>query len=132
MVLPRISTNVSVFAIEPESNPVRQFLDSLDKFTDLPADTLILPSHGKPFRGLHTRIAQLRDHHAARLQEVLEACAVPQSAADIVPIMFKRQLDAHQLTFAMGEALAHLHALWLAGALRRVHGTDGTIRFQLS
>ena len=131
MVLPRISTNVSVFAIEPESNPVQQFLDSLTKFKDLPADTLTLPSHGKPFRGLHTRITQLRDHHAARLEEVLEACATPQSAADIVPIMFKRQLDAHQLTFAMGEALAHLNKLWLDGLLGR-HKEGKFIRFTQS
>jgi glyoxylase-like metal-dependent hydrolase (beta-lactamase superfamily II) len=60
MVLPRISTNVSVFAIEPEGNPLQLYLDSLGKFADLPDDTLVLPSHGKPFRGLHTRIAQLR------------------------------------------------------------------------
>ncbi|HEX2603904.1 MAG TPA: MBL fold metallo-hydrolase [Oxalicibacterium sp.] len=128
MVLPRISTNVSVFAIEPESNPVQQYLDSLRKFRDLPETMLLLPSHGKPFRGLHTRIAQLFDHHAARLQEVLEACATPQSAADIVPIMFKRQLDSHQLTFAMGEALAHLHKLWIDGHLKRISEADG-IRF---
>ncbi|GGC86213.1 MBL fold metallo-hydrolase [Undibacterium terreum] len=129
MVLPRISTNVSVFAIEPEANPVQQYLDSLKKFAGLPDDVLILPSHGKPFKGLHTRIQQLNDHHAERLAEVMEACAVPQSAVDIVPIMFRRQLDAHQMTFAIGEALAHLHKLWIDGALRRELGADGVIRF---
>lgn len=132
MVLPRISTNVSVFAVEPEGNPLDQYLASLGKFAGLPADTLVLPSHGRPFRGLHTRIAQLREHHAARLAEVIEACRAPQSAADIVPIMFRRKLDAHQLTFALGEALAHLHFLWHDGTLRRTAGTDGVFRFQLA
>jgi glyoxylase-like metal-dependent hydrolase (beta-lactamase superfamily II) len=131
MVLPRISTNVSVFAVEPEGNPLQQYLDSLDKFGTLPDDTLVLPSHGRPFRGLHTRIAQLRAHHAARLAEVLAVCAEPKSAVDIVPIMFRRQLDAHQLSFALGEALAHLHKLWADGMLRRVTGADGITRFQL-
>jgi len=131
MVLPRISTNVSVFAIEPEADPVRQYLDALTKYETLPQDALVLPSHGKPFRGLHTRIGQLRDHHAARLQEVLAACATPQSAADIVPIMFRRALDAHQLTFAMGEALAHLHRLWFDGRLQRMDGADGVVRFHV-
>jgi len=130
MVLPRISTNVSVFAVEPEGNPLQLFLDSLGKFADLPDDVLVLPSHGKPFRGLHTRIAQLHAHHAARLDEVRAACVTPQSAVDIVPIMFRRQLDAHQLSFALGEALAHLHTLWYQGHLRRVTGADGVIRFQ--
>ncbi|HYD96777.1 MAG TPA: MBL fold metallo-hydrolase [Noviherbaspirillum sp.] len=129
MLLPRISTNVSVFAVEPEANPVQLYLDSIAKFRDLPEDTLVLPSHGKPFRGAHTRIRQLQDHHRERLAEVLAACASPQSAADIVPLMFKRALDAHQLTFAMGEALAHLHKLWFDGLLVRDAGSDGIIRF---
>jgi glyoxylase-like metal-dependent hydrolase (beta-lactamase superfamily II) len=131
MVLPRISTNVSVFAIEPEANPVQLYLDSLAKYNALPSDTLVLPSHGKPFYGLHTRITQLNQHHAARLVEVVEACRTPQSAADIVPVMFPRPLDAHQLSFALGEALAHLHKLWFDGILRRTVDTDGIIRFRL-
>lgn len=130
MVLPRISTNVSVFAVEPEGNPLQLYLDSLSKFASLPGDVLVLPAHGKPFRGLHTRIAQLREHHVARLAEVIEACATPQSAVDIVPIMFRRPLDAHQLSFALGEALAHLHKLWRDGELCRIKGNDGVIRFQ--
>jgi glyoxylase-like metal-dependent hydrolase (beta-lactamase superfamily II) len=131
MVLPRISTNVSVFAVEPEGNPLQLYLDSLGKFAGLPDETLVLPSHGKPFRGVHTRIAQLHAHHEARLAEVVAACREPQSAVDIVPVMFRRQLDAHQLSFALGEALAHLHKLWNDGILRRVTGPDGVIRFQL-
>jgi glyoxylase-like metal-dependent hydrolase (beta-lactamase superfamily II) len=132
MVLPRISTNVSVFAIEPEGNPLQLYLDSLTKFEALPADTLVLPSHGRPFRGLHTRIAQLRAHHVARLAEVVDACATPCSAMDIVPIMFLRELDAHQLTFALGEALAHLHKCWKDGVVRRRTGADGIIRFDVA
>lgn len=131
MVLPRISTNVSVFAIEPEGNPLQLYLDSLSKYKELPEDTFVLPSHGKPFRGLHTRIEQLRDHHSARLAEVMQAATTPVSAVDIVPIMFRRPLDTHQLGFALGEALAHLHKLWFDGILRRVSGDDGIIRFHL-
>jgi glyoxylase-like metal-dependent hydrolase (beta-lactamase superfamily II) len=130
MVLPRISTNVSVFAIEPEGNPLQQYLDSLDKFAGLPEDVLVLPAHGKPFRGLHTRIGQLRDHHIARLAEVVAACGEPRSAAEIVPLMFRRPLDAHMLSFALGEALAHLHKLWRDGIVRRETDGDGMIRFR--
>jgi glyoxylase-like metal-dependent hydrolase (beta-lactamase superfamily II) len=130
MVLPRISTNVSVFAVEPEASPVQLYLDSLEKYRGLPDDTLVLPSHGKPFRGLHTRIRQLQDHHRERLAEVVDACATPRSAMDIVPIMFRRPLDSHQLTFALGEALAHLHKLWYDGILHRDTGADGVIRFR--
>lgn len=130
MVLPRISTNVSVFDMEPEGDPLRLFLESFDAYEPLPRDTLVLPSHGKPFRGLHTRLQQLRDHHAARLDEVRHACAVaPQSAADIVPLMFHRKLDAHQMTFALGEALAHLNCLWHRKELQRITDDGGVIRF---
>jgi glyoxylase-like metal-dependent hydrolase (beta-lactamase superfamily II) len=133
MLLPRISTNVSVYDIEPESDPLRLFLESIDKFARLPADTLTLPSHGKPFRGLHERIRQLHEHHRERLAEVMEACARgPQSAADVLPVLFRRKLDLHQTTFAMGESVAHLHALWFQGRLRRGKGDDGVWRFALA
>lgn len=130
MILPRISTNVSVYDTEPESNPLTLFLQSIDKFAPLHPDTLTLPSHGKPFKGLHTRIAQLHEHHHDRLAEVMEACsASPCSGADILPVMFKRPLDLHQTTFAMGEAVAHLHTLWFEGRLQRKLGADGIYRF---
>jgi glyoxylase-like metal-dependent hydrolase (beta-lactamase superfamily II) len=130
MMLPRISTNVSVHDSEPESNPLRAFLDSIDRFGGLPAETLVLPSHGKPFVGLHERIRQLHEHHRERLAEVMEACArAPQNAADLLPLLFKRKLDLHQTTFAMGESVAHLHLLWFEGKLRRRLCEDGVYRF---
>jgi len=130
MVLPRISTNVSVFDFEPEGNPLPLYLDSLKRFDDLPDSALVLPSHGKPFRGLHERLHQQHSHHADRLAEVMEACVEPMSTWDIVPVLFKRKLDLHQMTFAMGEALAHLHALYFDGKLKRRLGDDGIYRFQ--
>ena len=130
MMLPRISTNVSVYEQEPEANALKLFLDSIDKFRTLPEDTLTLPAHGKPFTGLHTRITQLHDHHRERINEVMHACAEKAcSARDIVPIMFKRELDLHQMTFAMGESVAHLHLLWFEGKLKRRLGEDGVYRF---
>lgn len=131
MVLPRISTNVSVIDIEPEANPLPLYLASLERLRSLPKDTLVLPSHGKPFRGLHARIDQLQGHHDERLADVRAACArEPQTAASLLPVLFKRALDLHQTTFAMGESIAHLHALWLAGELTRVADADGVWRFQ--
>jgi glyoxylase-like metal-dependent hydrolase (beta-lactamase superfamily II) len=130
MLLPRISTNVSVYDVEPESNPLKQFLGSIDRFTPLPDDTLVLPSHGKPFRGLHERVRQLHEHHDERLREVMDACrAAPQSAAQVLPVLFKRALDLHQTTFAMGESVAHLHMLWHEGRLRRTRDAQGVWRF---
>jgi glyoxylase-like metal-dependent hydrolase (beta-lactamase superfamily II) len=133
MVLPRISTNVSVVDVEPEADPLNLYLNSLARYLDLPEDTLVLPSHGKPFTGLHARIDQLREHHDERLADVRTACrAAPTHAADLLPVLFKRKLDLHQTTFAMGESIAHLNALWLRGELKRDQGGDGIYRFVLA
>ena len=131
MVLPKISTNVSVYTQEPEANSLSLFLNSLKKFADLPADTLVMPSHGRVFRGLHTRIAQLVQHHEDRLEDVLVACQEKAgSAHDMLTVIFKRPLDFHQTTFAMGESVAHLHALWHAGKMKRFQDEQGVWRFQ--
>ncbi len=130
MVLPRISTNVSVIDIEPEADPLPLYLASIERLRALPAHTLVLPSHGKPFTGLHRRIAQLQEHHDARYADVLAACALkPCSAADLLGVLFKRTLDLHQTTFAMGEAVAHLHALAGQGRLKGRLDGDGVRRF---
>jgi glyoxylase-like metal-dependent hydrolase (beta-lactamase superfamily II) len=131
MVLPRISTNVSVIDIEPEADPLPLYLRSIAALRSLPAATLVLPSHGTPFTGLHERIGQLQAHHDERLAEVLAACTErPCSAADLLAVLFKRRLDLHQTTFAMGEAIAHLHALQRAGRLADVAGVDGVLRWR--
>jgi glyoxylase-like metal-dependent hydrolase (beta-lactamase superfamily II) len=129
MVLPKISTNVSVWAIEPEGNPLALFLDSIERFAELPAETLVLPSHGLPFRGLRERVAQLEEHHRLRLAELHEACDAPKSAADVLGTLFRRELDAHQTFFAMGEAMAHLHYLHADGRLARSEDGDGVTRY---
>ena len=130
MVLPRISTNISVYDTEPEANPLPLYLESIRAMRTLPADTRVLPSHGKPFSGLHRRIDQLLRHHDERLTEVLQACAkAPRSAAELLPVMFKRELDMHQTTFALGEAVAHVHALLALGQLKEVRRSDGVLRY---
>ena len=129
MLLPRISTNVGVWPNEPEANPLKWFLDAQDLYESLPADVLVLPSHGRLFRGAHERAGQLRAHHTARLAETLAACGQPRSAADIIPLMFNRALDAHQTTFAIGEALAHLHFLRAEGRVSSHTDGDAVIRF---
>ena len=131
MVLPRISTNVSVYESEPDGDPLGLYLNSLERFETLPADTYVLPSHGKPFKGMNARIRQLQEHHVERLSEAIAACQLPRHAREIVPILFKRQLDIHQMTFAMGEAIAHLNHLQRQGKLHRELCADGVLRFSL-
>lgn len=130
MLLPKISTNTSVWSTEPDGDPVGQFLASIRRFLDLPADTLVLPAHGLPFRGIASRVAQLEAHHDARLAELRDACAAaPRTAFEVLPVLFRRELDTHQLFFAMGEAIAHMNRLVRTGAVGRLLGADGVYRF---
>ena len=132
MLLPSISSNISVYHQEPEADPLAWFLQSLQQMQDqLPDDALVLPSHGRPFRGVHTRVGQLQTHHSERLAELLQACSHHAlSAHDALPVLFSRALNQQQMTFAMGEAVAHLHALWHAGQVQRhLDPADGVYRF---
>jgi len=129
-VLPKISPNVSVQAHEPDGDPLSRFLRSLERLrAEVPAETFVLPSHNLPFLGLHTRIDALAAHHRARCAEIVAECRDPQSAMALVPVLFRRQLDRHQMAFALGEALAHLHYLVGQGELVREAGRDGVDRF---
>lgn len=129
MMLPRISTNVSISPTSPDDDALGRFLDSIARFRELPEDTLVLPSHGRPFRGLHLRITQLEAHHAERCELLTDACVEGKTAAELVPVLFDRPInDPHQIFFALGEAIAHLNHLQRAGRLRRID--DGaTFRF---
>jgi len=130
MLLPKISTNVAVRPIDPLANPLGLFLESIRAYAELDANVLVLPSHGAPFRGARTRVAALEKHHAVRLDALQAACAgAPRSAADVLETLFRRKLDANQIFFAMGEAIAHLHCLYEAGRLRRETDPDGVIRY---
>ena len=129
-VLPKISPNISVQAHEPDEDPLARYLSSLVKLREaVPVDTLVLPSHNLPFFGLHERIASLAAHHRTRCEEVVAACAAPKTATQLLPLLFRRKLDPHQLGFALGEALAHLNHLVYQGALSRTLDSDGVYRF---
>ncbi len=130
MLLPRISTNVSVWPAEPDADPVDDFLRSLTRYAALDADTLVLPSHGLPFNGMHARINALHEHHRVRLERVLAACVTPQSAASVLPALFDRDINNEHLVFAMGEGIAHLNCLMHRGQVRRSIDDNGHYLFQ--
>jgi glyoxylase-like metal-dependent hydrolase (beta-lactamase superfamily II) len=129
-ILPRISPNISVPPHEPEGDPLARYLRSLSKLRSaLPPETLVLPSHNLPFHGVHERIDELASHHDERCAEVVGACRSPMSAAELVPLLFRRRLDRHQTAFALGETIAHVHYLIGQGEIERRSGPDGVDRF---
>lgn len=129
-VLPRISPNVSVGSTDPFGDPLSEFLDSLARLRTLPNDLLVLPMHGLPFYGLHERIDMLRAHHQERLSFLLDLTAEPRTAAEITKGLFRRELDVQQMSFAIGEAVAHVNHLVRTGALQRETRADGVDLYQ--
>jgi glyoxylase-like metal-dependent hydrolase (beta-lactamase superfamily II) len=129
-VLPSISPNISVWPTEPEADPLGLYLDSILRVLPLPEDTLVLPSHGLPFRGLHKRIDTMVAHHEERIALTLDACATPITAAELIKVMFRRALDDRTVFFALGEALAHLHHARSRGLVSRDVGADGVQRWR--
>jgi len=127
-VLPSITPNVSVMPRLDDNNPLASFLDTVQMLRALPEDTLVLPSHGRPFTGLQARLDALSEHHDLRLGEVLEACTSPISAYELFPVLFRPELDDQQMSFALGESLAHLHYLEASGNLTRAE-ENGVTRF---
>jgi len=128
-VLPGITPNVSAWPSEPDADPVGDFLESARSLLRVPDGVRVLPSHGRPFTGLHRRLDELAAHHRQRLEEVLTACAEPRTAHEVTRSMFRSDLDAHQTTFAIGEALAHLNHLAEVGLVRRERRPRAPDRF---
>ena len=117
-VLPRISSNVSVFPTEPDADPLGEWLASLDKLRrEVPDDVLVLPAHNEPFRGLHSRLQSLSNGHAKGLERLRKSLAEPRRVVDVFGALFARDVrrDTHLLSMATGECLAHLNRLISAG-----------------
>jgi len=131
-VIAKITPNISVWAVDPAGDPLGLYLRSLKRLSaTLPESTLVLPGHQLPFTGLRLRCEQLRDHHAQRCASILAAAShEPHSVADLVPVLFPRVMDPHQLGFAFSEVHAHVNFLQREGNLHVVDG--GTIRFRAS
>ncbi len=93
----------------------------------MPAGTLALPGHNLPFIGLHARIEELIAHHQMRCAAIVEAVESQEaSVVDLVPVVFGRQIDdPHQMSFAFGEALAHVNYLVRRKALAIRLGPGG-------
>ena len=132
-ILPTISSNVSVYPTEPYANPLQNWFDSLNKLLkELPEDVLVLPAHGKPFRGAHQRLKALIDEHETGLAKLRLALKKPQRALDVFPALFKSRITDRNLIMATGESIAHLHYLQQQGEVTIDLAEDGVKWYRLS
>lgn len=131
-VLPRISSNVSVFPTEPDADPLADWIASIAKLrAAVPDDVLVLPSHGEPFRGLHARLDRLAGGHHKSLERLRRSLGeAPKRAIDCFGALFARSIEGPELLgMATGETLAHLNHLLARGEIARDTGADGVSRY---
>ena len=128
-VLPKITPTIMVHAYEPEANPLLDFFESNEKLRKLPNNSRILPSHERPFYGLHDRLDQYIEHHRKRLDIITVVCNKPLSGIQICERLFPQKLDQHSKFFALGETMAHIRYLENSGQLNRVKSQDGVERY---
>jgi len=132
-LLPTISSNVSVYPTEPKANPLRDWLTSLNMLKEsLPKDVLVLPSHGKPFRGAHERLDALTQEHLDGLSALYDLCKTPLRAVDAFPALFKSKISDSNLIMATGESVAHLNYLVDDGSVVAEADADGVLWYRQS
>ncbi|MEO9229796.1 MAG: MBL fold metallo-hydrolase [Devosia sp.] len=133
-VLPRISSNVSVYPTEPAANPLADWLASLRKLREqVPDDVLVLPAHNECFHGLHARLDYLERSQLRVLQRLERALAEPRRVIDVFPTLFNRAIgepDMTQLGLATGEAIACLNYLAFEGRVRREADGHGVVWYK--
>ena len=128
-VLPRISSNVSVWPTEPDADPLSDWLASLAKLKrEIPADALVLPSHGLPFTGLHDRLDALdRGHEKSLIRLARMLDGEPRRTVDVFPALFARTIGEGLMGMATGEAAAHLNCLLGRGLASRTADESGVM-----
>jgi glyoxylase-like metal-dependent hydrolase (beta-lactamase superfamily II) len=129
-VLSKISPVVGVFPSQPLADPLADYLASLKRLASLPADTLVLPSHGLPFRGLHARLTELEVHHAQRLGKLLAGMTGAHSGVELARVLFEKAMGEGQTVLALAETLAHAHRLVTDGRVVRDVRADGAVTFR--
>jgi glyoxylase-like metal-dependent hydrolase (beta-lactamase superfamily II) len=125
-VLPKISSNVSVFPTEPDADPLSEWLESLTSIKQRVGDeVLVLPSHNGLFHGLHARLDALVRGHEQSLIRLHRELAQPKRAVDVFGTLFRRRVDIELLGMATGESLAHLNCLISRGLAVRKTDAEG-------
>ncbi|CAK7034386.1 MAG: Hydroxyacylglutathione hydrolase [Desulfovibrio sp.] len=118
-ILGDITPNITRWAGVTDS--LGDYLASLDKVYSLDVD-LVLPGHRSLITDMRARIDALRQHHAARLDEVRAILAKGSASGYAVASQMEwsirgtwEDFPVTQKWFAMGEALAHLDRLIALG-----------------
>ncbi|MFS0575416.1 MBL fold metallo-hydrolase [Sporosarcina sp. 179-K 3D1 HS] len=116
-ILPNITPNVAYW-FHGIKNPLESYITSLKKIKKLDVE-YVIPSHGDPFHHANKRIDEIIIHHEERLDFVMNEIANGVTVYSICKKLFDKDMDVHEMRFALGETLAHLEYLRYDGQLKR-------------
>lgn len=130
-ILPSISSNIGVYATEPDADPVADWLEACERFATLAReDHMILGGHKLPFTGAPLRLHQLIENHHGALRRLEAHLSDPKSAGDCFAPLFKRHIGEGEYGLALVEAMAHCLHLWHEGRATRTLNDQGAWLFQ--
>ena len=108
----------------PGQDALGEYLRSLQALIPYEIDQ-VLPSHGMPFAGHREWIAETTVHHEERCQQLLKGADQFRTAHDLMPSVWSREFSHFHYHFAIGEVLAHMVYLEVAGRVeRRMNGQN--------
>lgn len=130
-ILPSISSNIGVYATEPEADPVADWLEACERLSLLATPgQLVLGGHKLPFTGLPLRMRQLIDNHHGALTRLEKHLTEPMAAGECFAPLFKRRIGEAEYGLALVEAMAHCLHLWHEGRAERHLRDDGAWAFR--
>jgi glyoxylase-like metal-dependent hydrolase (beta-lactamase superfamily II) len=123
-ILQDITPNITCWV--EDRNPLEQYLSSLEKIATLPT-SIVLPGHRRIITDCKARIAELKQHHLHRIDEILAILSTgPKTGYETASRMTWdidcsswRTFPPQQKWFATGEALSHLRYLERQGRIIR-------------
>jgi glyoxylase-like metal-dependent hydrolase (beta-lactamase superfamily II) len=115
-VLPTITPHIA--GVGSGRDPLKGFVDSLDKVAALADVRTVLPAHGHPFADLQGRVDSIKAHHEERMDKLRELSASlgPSTVTEFSHHLFRKQRWGFM---AESETYAHLEHLRLAGLAER-------------
>jgi glyoxylase-like metal-dependent hydrolase (beta-lactamase superfamily II) len=128
-VLPTITPHIS--GLGAGRDPLKYYVESLERVAGLPGVGQILPAHGHPFTDLRQRVDSIKLHHVERMER-LRSASLSLGVATVEDLSHELFRPAVWGAMAESETYAHLEHLRLAGEAEAFTGADGRLRYRVS
>lgn len=128
-VLPTITPHIA--GSTEVADPLATFFQSLERVSGLDGVTTVLPAHGHPFADCQGRCGAIREHHAERLNLLLDAADATGDApvTEWMKVLFRERSWGDM---AASETFAHLEHLRVTGQATSYRDNDGLLFFSLA